>query len=714
MTGHTDGSSDRLSVWRIDTLSQTIVFASFEGRIPEIVYWGAALPSSEDLTMIARHAIPDVTGGMIDRAPSLSLCPVSRNGFEGHPGLIIRGGEGSWIHPDFILDEAISSSDGKTLSFICSDQQTGIIYRAEFTKQTEHVISACASVRLGDAGRNGAELIWLSAPVLPVSSLVQDVQDYGGRWCGELQPLRTPLQMGQRRRDNPTGRSGHQQFPAILLLSQGATNNSGDVWALTCDESSGHSHIIEHCADGRRQIQMGTYPFAQTELSDEYSSPAVYLGYSSDGMNGCGTAFQHFVRDRLVPWPSRKHGKDRLFRPVHYNCWEAVYFDHDLDTLKDIASRAAELGAERFILDDGWFGERHDDTSSLGDWYVNSDKYPDGLGPLIEHVKSCGMEFGLWFEPEMVNRDSDFYRAHPEAALGEADQTEGRQQRVLDLTQPLVSEMITERLTSLLSEYDIDYIKWDHNRVLPLPDARQADRLHQILSYLRDRFPELEIESCASGGGRMDYGMLAHTHRVWLSDSNDAVERARIQHEAALWLPSVVSGSHVGPEQCHTSGRILTMSMRAWVAAQRHMGFEMDVRSLSDEDAETLASVTSWWKTNRNWMLTGSIFRLDSADAAVTAELQLAQDKSRFVVFASHIAASSQITPQPLRLSGLDPDERYQIELVNKADLHHLSRGHPLLKSDMLCASGQYLMQHGITLPWSFPQQIWVVSGERI
>jgi alpha-galactosidase len=247
-----------------------------------------------------------------------------------------------------------------------------------------------------------------------------------------------------------------------------------------------------------------------------------------------------------------------------------------------------------------------------------------------------------------------------------------------------------------------------------MPDAAQTRGSYALIDRLRADFPQVEIESCASGGGRIDFGILKRTQRVWLSDSNDALERLRIQHDAALFLPMAVTGSHVGPRRCHTSGRTLDIGFRAWVAAQRHMGFEMDPRELDDTETAVLKEVTSWWKANRHWMQNADILRLDSADPAVLAEQQLARTRDRFVVFAGKAATSTQIAPRPLRLTGLVADARYRISLLNRNALHHLSRGTTALKSQDLTLSGTYLMQHGLTLPWSFPDRMWVLEGERL
>jgi alpha-galactosidase len=552
-------------------------------------------------------------------------------------------------------------------------------------------------------------LHWLTAPVMPAPQMSDDMIDFSGRWCGEFQANRTAWSAGIRYRENRTGRTGHEHFPGLIIPCTGATNTKGEAYAFHYGWSGGHRMVAEELPDGRRQIQWGHAARMETEASTKFSTAPLYMTYSDAGLNGCAVSFQRHARDRIVTWPQ----PDRP-RPVHYNCWEAVYFDHKLPVLKDIADRAAGLGAERFVLDDGWFGNRDDDTRALSDWEVDARKYPDGLGPLIDHVHSLGMSFGIWFEPEMINPDSDIHREHPDWALGSEDQLLGRQQKAINMALPAVRDYLYDRIAKILTDHPIDYIKWDHNRVLPMPDAAQTRGSYALIDRLRTDFPQVEIESCASGGGRIDFGILKRTQRVWLSDSNDALERLHIQHNAALFLPLSITGSHVGPRRCHTSGRVLDIAFRAWVAAQRHMGFEMDPRELDQHEVRVLTDVTRWWKDNRTWMQQADILRLDSPDPAVIAEQQMPQDGHRFVVFAGKAATSAQIAPRPLRLTALDPDAMYEISLANTYAATHLSRGTPALKDGPLRVSGAYLMHYGVTLPWSFPDTMWVLEGHRL
>ncbi|OUD08530.1 alpha-galactosidase [Marivivens niveibacter] len=686
--------------WILSAGGRSLILASINDRLPFVAYWGAAIADGDNLI---EAGIADVTGGMIDENADLSICPEASRTFPGQPGMSIAAHDGTPIRPRFTLTEV---AQGNGLSVTAVDEANDLTYVADFCIDAETSVLT-AKARLDS--NTPIRVHYLSAPVFPASHFADDMIDFAGRWIGEFQQVRTPWAAGIHMRENLTGRTGHEHFPALIVPERGATNTAGSVQAFHYGWSGGHRMIAEELPDGRRQIQFGRAAGTQLTAGTHFETAPLYAVHSDQGLNGCAVAYQHHLRDRIVVWPH----PDRP-RPVHYNCWEAIYFDHKLNDLTAIADRAAALGAERFVLDDGWFGRRDDDTSSLGDWEIDERKYPDGLGPLIDYVHGLGMTFGIWFEPEMVNPDSDLYRAHPEWALGAADQVLGRQQMVLDMANLQVRDYLYERISAVLSAYDIDYIKWDHNRVLPMPDAAQALGYYDLLSRLRTDFPNTEIESCSSGGGRIDFGALSLTQRVWLSDSNDALERLRIQHNAALFLPMAVTGSHVGPRHCHTSGRVIDIRMRAWVAAQRHMGFEMDPRELTDDETAVLRDVTAWWKSNRDWMKTADILRLDSADPSVIAEQQLSADGDQFVVFAGLADTSRQILPRPIRLTRLDPSATYRITLVNRDDTVGLSRGNPALKTRDLTLSGQALMARGITLPWSFPLHMWVIKGQRL
>jgi alpha-galactosidase len=686
-----------VTCWRVDAGDQTLVLASW-GGVPEAVYWGPSLPVAEDLDTLADATRNDVTGGMLDILPPLSLCP--HREFPGQPGIVIALEDGTPLRPRFTFEDATQDGDG--LQIISRDGDLTLTH--SFQSMASGVL--VLQTRLTSDRR--IRVLWLSTPVLPAPQ-TGDIMDVHGKWTREFHLNRTPWTPGIRLRESRTGRSGHEHPPYVILPDDGCTNTQGVAHALQYAWSGGHRMVAEELPDGRRQMQFGHPHGAETEPGTQFETAQLIAAVSTAGLNGIAGTFQRDLRDRVVQWPDPARP-----RAVHYNCWEAVYFKHDLASLSAIADRAAAIGAERFVLDDGWFGRRDDDTSSLGDWTIDRRKWPDGLHPLIAHIHKLGMTFGLWFEPEMVNPDSDLMRAHPDWMLGPEGQILGRHQMVLNMAMRPVQDHLFAAVSAILTEYPIDYIKWDHNRLLPVVEAAQTHGVYALFDRLRTAHPGVEIESCASGGGRIDAGIMARTHRVWLSDSNDAIERLRMQHDAALFLPACITGSHVGPRQSHTSGRVLPMAFRAWVAAQRHMGFEMDLRELTDAEAAVLTEVTAWYRANRDWMMAGTILRLDSADPAVIAEVQLAQDGARFVVFAGQAETSVQTLPRPLRLTGLDPAARYRVALKNPEDAAKQSRGPTALKSAALVLSGAALMQQGLMLPVAWPATMWVVEGMRL
>jgi alpha-galactosidase len=685
-----------VKTWRVDAGGQTIVLATW-GGVPETVYWGLSLPASEDIAALALATRHDLTGGMLDRLPALSLCP--HREFQGQSGISLATADGTPLHPAFVFDRA--EQDAGRLLLISSDGDLTLTH--SLTTHSTGVVAL--QTRLQSA--TPLRVHWLAAPVLPAPQTGAMI-DVHGKWTREFHLNHVAWTPGVRLREARTGRSGHEHPPYLILADDGCTNTAGTALALHYAFSGGHRMVAEELPDGRRQVQFGHATGAENHTGTDFETAELLAIGSATGLNGIAAAFQQDIRDRVVQWPNPQRP-----RPVHYNCWEAVYFKHELGALTAIADRAAAIGAERFVLDDGWFGRRDDDTSSLGDWTVDRVKWPDGLHPLIKYIHNLGMAFGLWFEPEMVNHDSDLARAHPDWLLGPAGQITGRGQMVLNMALPGVQDYLFNAISAILTEYPIDYIKWDHNRLLPVVDAAQTNGAYALFDRLRSAHPMVEIESCASGGGRIDAGILARTHRVWLSDSNDALERLRMQNVAALFLPSAITGSHVGPRKSHTSGRILPMSFRAWIAAQRHMGFEMDLRELTDDEAATLTRITAWYKANRAWMMAGTIHRLDPADPAVTAEVQIAADGTRFVAFAGQAEASTQMLPRPLRLTGLDPDARYTVRLINPEDAPPQSRGPVALKSGPQTLSGASLMQQGLMLPVAWPATMWVVEGQR-
>jgi alpha-galactosidase len=409
-------------------------------------------------------------------------------------------------------------------------------------------------------------------------------------------------------------------------------------------------------------------------------------------------------------------------RPAVLNTWEAVYFDHSLGRLTHLADVAAEVGVERFVLDDGWFHARRNDRAGLGDWVVDPDVWPNGLTPLIDHVRRLGMEFGLWVEPEMVNEDSDLYRAHPEWVLRAGDDlpVSWRGQQVLDLAVPAAFDHIFGQLDTLLTDHEIAYLKWDHNRDLidaghqGRPGVRsQTLAVYRLLDQLRDRHPDVEIESCASGGARVDLGMLARTDRVWASDTNDALERQTIQRWTQLLLPPELVGSHVGPARSHTTGRTHDLAFRGATALFGHFGIEWDIASLDDESRASLSRLVQTYKQHRSLLHTGDVVHADHPDPGAALHGVVAEDKSEALFAYVSLATRAAEVPGPARLPGLDPDAVYELQLVdtggNPVAIQHEPPGWWPGADASSTWSGAFLGVVGLTMPNLGPEQALVL-----
>lgn len=691
--------------WRLDTPSQTMVMATF-GGLPECVYWAGPLPLGEDLEALAEAGRIAPTGGMLDVISPVSVSPENSGGFMGGPGMArgVNTSSAGW----FDHERAEETVGGLTVLARNAGALLEYELRAEVDAASDMIV---LQARIHNIDHAAQSLDWIAAPVLPGPQAGDEIIAFSGRWCGEFQVERHGWKPGGYLRESREGRTSHTDFPGVLMPVRGCTEVAGEAYGLHLGWSGGHRLLAEELPCGRRQVQFGAlvWPAHEIAAGGFYETPPLYATYSAEGLNGVSHAYHTHLRTKVLNYAHPERA-----RPVHYNCWEAVYFNHDLEVLLDLADRAAALGVERFVLDDGWFRGRNDDTSSLGDWEIDRVKWPDGLSPLIDHVNNLGMTFGIWFEPEMINEDSDLFRTHPEWAM-DVTGPEGRQQRVMDITLPGVADYLFEKIDAVLGAYPIEYIKWDHNRPLPAHAPSQVTALYALLERVRAAHPMVEIESCASGGGRIDFGILARTQRVWLSDSNDAHARAKIQRGASYFFPPEITGSHVGPKVCHTSGRILPLAFRAAIAGSRAMGMEMDLRELDESDMAVLGHAVARFKARREVLHYGRLHRLESADPHVLAEMHV--KGGQFVVFVAQMDASRQQLARPLRLAGLERRAMYAVRLENWADVPDvLNRGarNPLVAGEEVVLSGAALMGGGLQLPNAFPETCWILNGAKI
>ena len=680
--------------WRLDNKNQTLIFSSESNQIPECIYWGEKLYHDFDLELLPVYQKRSRGVSSFDSYVPLSLIPESTKGWLGQVGLISDS-----IKYPFVIQNTNDNKNEIHWILISEESELNLNIKIKCLDYTVELKSYIL-----DKNQKEYKIQYLSTPVLPVSEYSSVIKDFSGKWCGEFQEQLTNWNFGIRMRQSLEGRTSHSNFPGVIVPEFNATNCKGNVYGWSFAWSGSHKMIAEEAMDGRRQIQ-----FSKIDASSR--SESLYTSYSSEGFNGLMNNFHELVRNHIT--------RPIANLPVIYNCWEAVYFDHNIDNLKKLAKKSNDLGAELFVLDDGWFKDRNDDTSSLGDWEVDKKKFPDGLKPFIDYLKNLNMIFGIWLEPEMINEKSDLFKKHPDWVLGVTlkKQLKARNQYVLNLSKKAVYDYIFNCIDNLMSEYDISYIKWDHNRPLIGVNSKQTEQLYKLLQQVKQKYPKLHIESCASGGGRIDYGILKYTNRVWLSDSNDAYQRAKIQYESVLFLPPEITGSHVGSSKCHNSGRTFSMSFRAWIAAQRYLGFEFDLNKLTQEEYNILKYVTNWWKKNRSWRFSGKTHRLEQNDKNVLSEINISKQQDRFILFSTQLDTSEHNSKRPLKLTGLIESAKYELKLLTTENfqtcINHNDYSFPLLEKKIIL-TGEILMKQGIYLPVSFPNSVWVIEGKAI
>ncbi|HEY2706826.1 MAG TPA: alpha-galactosidase [Caulobacteraceae bacterium] len=684
---------------RLDGERETLVIAT-EGGAPVLAYWGERLADEADLASVRWLAERAVPHGMLDGGEVFDLFPEAARGFNGHPALEVHRPSGEFL-TQLAFERANAVPDGWRLHL--RDALAGVEVELTITLDAATDVAEFRS-RLVNRGTEPLAVYWMAPAALPMPC--DEVLYFDGRWAREFSTVRHRVLTGAWIKENRTGRTSHHAPPLAVVGSPGFDQTAGEVFGLHLAWSGNHRMLVERLRDGRLQAQAGELflPGEMTLAAGEaYETPILYAARSVSGLNGLSDRFHPFVRERIMG--GRLRGKPR---PVHFNSWEAVYFRHDLDELKSLADLAASVGAERFVLDDGWFAGRNDDTTSLGDWRVDAAKYPDGLGPLIDHVRGLGLEFGLWVEPEMANAESDLLRAHPDWTLHAAGRTQplGRGQYVLDLSRPEVADNIFGQLDALLSAHAIGYLKWDMNRDLThaasagRPAAhRQTLAVYALLDRVRAAHPSVEIESCASGGGRADFEILRRTDRIWTSDCNDPIERQQIQRGFSIFFPPEVMGSHVAAAANHTTGRRTSVELRALTALFGHMGIEADLRGFSARELAALKTWIALYKTHRALLHGGRVVRQAHADPNVIATM-VTDETGAFVSFAQ-LDTPALASPDPLRLAGLDPDARYSVRLLNPPSHPGgtMKRPPAITSGETFEASGTMLQTIGLPLP---------------
>ncbi len=709
--------SSSATLWRLDSQNSSVLLISDDG-VPHLQYFGERLVAEmviEDCTPLLDSSVLHASQ---DQVQMLSLFPEASRGYAGSPGLAGHRNGKQFAHR-WALAQVQQQTDLNALVFTLKDEISSLDLELTLAlDQASDVLSVQTS--LVNTGTDVYTIDWLASATIPLPQSHTELLSQHGRWGAEFREYRRPVLPGVIDISNRHGRTSHEHAPLVITGPPGFGNASGDVLCAHLAWSGNFSLRVERLSDGDGTIQLGVLPLpGELQLAPEkrFDAPPALLARGL-GINTITHCFHEHIRRHVLPHWTRSP------RPVHANSWEALYFEHSVENLVSLIDASAELGAERFVLDDGWFGRRRHDQAGLGDWFVDPTIYPEGLHPVCKRVREQGMQFGLWFEPEMVNPDSALFEQHPDWVLhlDGIDTPLARHQLVLDIARTDVRDYLFERIVSLVEEYAIDYIKWDMNRNLVLAGdgararaASQPAALYQLLDDIQAACPELEIETCSSGGARVDVGILTRTGRVWTSDNIDPIERARIQAGFLRVYPPEIMGAHVGHKTAHLTGRETSLHTRAIVALQGQYGFEIDARRLDAAERRALAYYTDLYKTHRGWLAESRYYRLDSSDDSLWASSQVAKDGSICLATVAAGSAHPHSRTGHLKLMGLAPDGHFVVTLEsnNQNDIAAFSRALPDWLVGKASSTGELLMRIGLPLPIMPPQSALLICCRR-
>ncbi|HAS8408357.1 TPA: alpha-galactosidase [Vibrio vulnificus] len=684
------------------------------GEYAEILHWGNKIQGKLESARVALHR--PVPYGRLDTDVAMTLHPELGRGVFSSPGVEGHRDGQDWA-PVFVISH-IEHGQGSII-IQSEDAIAGLRLTTELMLDLHDVVKTRHTLTNIKAGLYQVNRL---ANTLPLPARANELMTYYGRWVHEFQMVRQPLLQGGYQQENRRGRTSHEHYPALVAGSAHFDEMSGDVWGFHFAWSGNHRLRVDVKADGRRYMQAEViYLPGEVALKEGESltTPWLYASYSNCGLNGMSHHFHTHVRDSILP----KDFTNKL-RPIHLNTWEGIYFDHDPEYIMSMATQSAEMGVERFIIDDGWFKGRNGDKAGLGDWFLCETKYPNGLQPIVEHVNKLGMEFGLWFEPEMINKDSDLYRAHPDwlLAVEGYQQPTGRNQYVINLQNDDAFNFLFERLDHFLSTYNIAYIKWDMNREVVQPahlgqaaGHNQTQCYYQLVDKVREKHPKVEIESCAAGGGRIDFEVLKRTHRFWASDNNDALERQTIQRGMSYFFPPEVMGSHIGASYCHSTRRRHSIEFRGLTALFGHMGIELDPVKEAQAEKEGFERYIKLHKMLRPLLHSGRTWRVPTDDKAHQIHAVVANDQSQAVVMIAQLAMPTNSLSGHLRIPGLDPQATYRVTVLDKpSNYDDIVNYQPPWTESGCELSGAWCEEVGLTMPILDAESAMLLMFERI
>jgi alpha-galactosidase len=700
-------------VFRLDGAGVTYAFGvNSDGQLQSL-YWGSALSSGDKLA--APVPVPENSSNEMP----VTITPFEFPGFGGgltvEPALKVS-------FPDGVRDLVLRYLSHQI------DKDRIVVHMKDISRAVHVTLTYAMDATTGILSRSAVvenrTASWIQLDQFAAASInLPYSPDYSlsyltGRWAGEFALQTRPIVPGSIVIETRKGVTSHQANPWIAISRADSDEESGPVWFGALGWSGSWRIHVDMDALGGLRTVAGYNPFDfsyRLKPGESLASPVFHAGYSEHGFGGASRVFHRYQRERILPGAP----KPRL-RPVLYNSWEATGFAVDEAGQAALAEKAASIGVERFVVDDGWFGARNGDKAGLGDWFVNRQKFPNGLAPLIKRVQSLGMEFGLWVEPEMVNPDSDLYRAHPDWVINfkGRPRSEARNQLVLNLARKDVYEHLLKMLDKLLADHDIAFLKWDHNRAWSEPGWPEAapgeqqrlyvayvQNLYKLLAELRRRHPKVEIESCASGGGRVDLGIMALTDQVWTSDNTDPFDRLLIQDGFSRAYAPAIMMAWVTDAPNYLNKRVTSLEYRFLSSMQGALGIGANLNHWKTEDFATAKRLVAEYKTIRPTVQQGNLYRLVSpqAGSARSATLSVAQDGSQAVLFA-FLHSGGRRDPQPrIQLRGLDPNRVYALRAISgKVAARTPTR-----------ASGAYWMGRGldVVLEGDFQAAAFVLDG---
>lgn len=684
----------REGIVRLDTQEASLVLECRGGSELLWRHFGArlgegAIPAFGDLRARASFSL--------DENVPLNLAPAEGLGWFG-PAAVAVSREGRPV--PLAWDKVTVDDDGSRLRIVHRDSQGGVVLEQVIAVLKGGAFRFSATVR--NEGSERLAIDWLASALVPLPAASRSLVSWRGRHNAELVECEEPMPQQAWLREGRRGISGHGGPPGVFVLGHGATRDAGLVYAGQLAWSGDSRISVERDDEGFWTLSLGARlqpGEVVLEPGQAWAAPDAFIAVSTRGRNAA-SAMHHAAVRELVRWP----GGAMRPRPVHLNSWEACYFDHDADSILALAESAAAIGVERFVLDDGWFGNRNDDTAGLGDWTADPLKYPHGLGDLAARITALGMEFGLWVEPEMINPDSDLYRAHPDWALavpGRARPT-ARNQLVLDMAREDVRDYLFAAIDRLLGDLPIAYLKWDHNRDLaPRGGSAQVRGTYDLLARLRAAHPRVEIEGCAGGGGRSDAGLAPYVQRFWTSDNIDAISRVPIQRGFLAFLPPEMMGGHIGASPAHATGRGQSMAFRAAVVMPGHLGVELDPREVSDEERAELAAWIAFHKQWRGLLHHGTVWQGEAPDGIVW---QAQGDGDEVLLFVIRRDPPLDRRPQPVPLAFLAGKGDARVRLLRLAGgegAHQLPRAEVFgrMREAPVAFGRNWLAHAGLPLP---------------